>query len=115
MWGCCEIEIFCDFGEIKFVNVVDGLEVVISVCVEVGFKGVGCVLLKVVFGVLVVDEFFELGLDVDDFIGWEFEFDDWDFGCFEVRKEVNFVGLLNVSFCIILKSNFVYDFYLEEE
>jgi hypothetical protein len=83
--------------------------------VEVGLKGVGRALSKAVLGVLAVDELFELGLDVDDLIGWELELDDWDLGCLEVRKEANFVGLLNVSLCIILKSNSVYDPYLEEE
>lgn len=61
-----------------------------GVGVEVGLEGILGALLQVV---VLSDELLELGLDVDDLVSRELEFDDGDASGLEVRQEADFVGL----------------------
>jgi hypothetical protein len=78
---------------------------VTGVGVEVGLERVLGALLQVV---VLADELLELGLDVDDLLSWELEFDDGDTSSLEVGQEADFVGLSYVlvvnNACVIKMS-----------
>lgn len=85
-----EAKALCNLDQVQLLHVVDGPQAVAGVGVQVGLEGVLGALLQVV---VLADELLELGLDVDDLLPRELEFDDRDAGRLEVGQEADLVGL----------------------
>lgn len=85
-----EAEALGHFNQIELMDVEDGAERMAGVGLQVAAVAVLGAAVEVV---ILSDQFLELGLDVDDAFGGEFEFDEGHAGLFQVGEEADLARL----------------------